>query len=158
MTEGITINSLFIKCDPSKVSDGYHTFEELYDHRCLLFIHLLQIHQNLSFASYFHDDGTTWDGWFVAGCKLDGGIITYHLPEKFAELIPSFLWIEKAPLWDGHTSKDVCDRLIEEAKIQNAIADQPASSPLLKMSDIENSGWFKFLTKFVYPNAIGQKK
>ena len=124
MTEGITIGKEFIPCDPNNVSDGYHTFEELYDHRCLLFIHLLAIHPTLSFASRFHDDETQWDGWFIAGCKLDGGMITYHLSTKFEFLIPKSLWIPKAPPWDGHTSKDVCDRLIEEAKIQKSILDQ----------------------------------
>ncbi|WP_156341526.1 hypothetical protein [Pseudanabaena sp. 'Roaring Creek'] len=123
MEKGITVNDRFIQCDPNQVSDGFHTFGELYDHRCLLFIHLLQIHANLSFASYSHDDGTSWKGWFIAGCKLDGGMITYHLPVKFAELIPESIWIYKAPPWDGHTSKDVCDRLIEEAKIQKSIVD-----------------------------------
>ncbi len=124
MNKGITVNDRLILCDPSTVSDGYHTFGELYDHRCLLFIHLLQIHPKLSFASHFHDDGTQWAEWFIAGCKLDGGMVTYHLPLKFEGLIPNSLWIPNAPPWDGHTSKDVCDRLIAEAEIQKSILDQ----------------------------------
>lgn len=69
MTEGITVNDNFIPCDPSKVSDGYHTFEELYDHRCLLFIQLIGLLPAFSFASYCHSDETVWEGWFIAGCK-----------------------------------------------------------------------------------------
>lgn len=116
MTKGITVNDSFIPCDPSKVSDGYHTFEELYDHRCLLFIQLIGLLSEQSFASYCHSDETVWDGWFIAGCKLNSGMVTYHLPIKFADLIPNSVWVPKAPEWDGHTSRDVCDRLIKEAK------------------------------------------
>lgn len=124
MPEGITIGRDFIPCDPNKVSDGYHTFEELYDHRCLLFIQIIGLLPHLSFASHLHDDESQWDGWFIAGCLLDSGMVTYHLPTKFEELIPKSLWMPKAPPWDGHTSSDVCDHLIEEAKIRKSILDQ----------------------------------
>lgn len=122
--EGITVNGNFIACNPNDVSDGYHTFEELYEHRCLLFINLILSYPELSFASYKHDDDSTWDGWFIAGCKLDAGMITYHLPIKFAELIPSTLWVSKAPEWDGHTSDTVCHRLSFEAEIKKSILEQ----------------------------------
>lgn len=119
--EGITVNGTFIQCDPNKVSDGYHTFEELYDHRCLLFIHLMWCYEHLAFASQWHNDGTVWDGWFIVGIKLDSGMVTYHLPDKYAYLIPESVWIAKAPEWDGHTSQDVCNRLIEEIIIKKSI-------------------------------------
>ena len=127
MTEGITVNDNFIPCNPSKVSDGYHTFEELYDHRCLLFIQLIGLLPAFSFASYCHSDETVWEGWFIAGCRLNNGMITYHLPIKFADLIPNSVWVPKAPEWDGHTSRDVCDRLIKEAKNRKIAA--PTFSP-----------------------------
>jgi hypothetical protein len=119
--EGITVNGNFIACNPNEVSDGYHTFGELYDHRCLLFTHLMWCYQDLSFASHWHSDGTVWDGWFIAGIKLDGGMITYHLPDKYENLLPSSVWVSKAPEWDGHTSSDVVNRLIHELTIKKRL-------------------------------------
>lgn len=121
MTEGIKIKDCFIECDPSTVSDGYHTFGELYDHRCLLFLMLMSTYPTLSFASTKHDDGSEWEGWFIGGVRLDGGMITYHLPDKFKQLIPDLLWLDRAPAWDGHTSLDVLDRLQAELKIKVGI-------------------------------------
>ena len=102
-------------------SDGYHTFEELYDHRITLFTALCKHLRELS-LEYGHDsnvwrskingDGTTWDGWFIMGIGKDKGKqITYHLPlsrwseTDFAETL------DQAPEWDGHSSADVLERL-----------------------------------------------
>lgn len=116
--EGITVNGNFIACNPNDVSDGYHTFGELYDHRCLLFIHIINGELYPSFASYTHEDGTIWDGWFIAGCMmLNTELVTYHLPNKYADLVRKDLWIDEAPKWDGHTSQDVIQRLIQQAKM-----------------------------------------
>jgi hypothetical protein len=52
---------------------------------------------------------------------VNNGMITYHLPIKFADLIPNSVWVPKAPEWDGHTSRDVCDRLIKEAKTRKIL-------------------------------------
>ena len=96
-----------------KISDGYHTFDELYDHRITLFIalcHALEGYHKF-WKTYLHSDGTKWDGWFIAGITFDeGGQITYHIPEdRWEELdVPE---IAKAPEYDGHTPKDVIDRI-----------------------------------------------
>ena len=105
--------SITIKCDVGEVSDGYHTFNELYAHRCTLFAALAISNKHISWKSKFHNDGSSFDGWFIAGMNLPTGTITYHLPidqfwDKFA--VPE---IEKAPEWDGHTSQDVIKRIIE---------------------------------------------
>jgi len=99
--------------EPGKVSDGYHTFDELYDHRCLLFIALMKAYPGLSWLSPAHHDGSAIDGWFVAGILLPGGMITYHLPDKFHDLAvdAGVKILHRAPEWDGHTSKDVLQRL-----------------------------------------------
>jgi len=95
------------------VSDSYHTFEELYDHRCLLFLAVMAAHPNLAWTSEAHSDGSVWDGWFIAGMHLPTGDITYHLPEKLAPLVDTskIRVLNRAPEWDGHTSQDVIGRL-----------------------------------------------
>jgi hypothetical protein len=99
--------------DNSGVSDGYHTFEELYNHRHCLFLALMRSHPKLSWRAVCHADGTHYKGWIICGMHLPTGDITYHLP--------AVLWSKlngcgittstRAPEWDGHTSQDVITRL-----------------------------------------------
>lgn len=102
--------------DNIDVSDGYHTFSELYAHRCALFAALVKSHQQGSWKSKQHADGTVLDGWFVAGMKLPTGDITYHLPiEQFWDIL-TVSELEFALPWDGHSSDDVVKRILEWIK------------------------------------------
>jgi hypothetical protein len=96
------------------ISDGYHTFGELYNHRISLYMLLARkmAVKNPVWKSKAHSDGSALEGWFVLGIFKDKGKqITYHLPISewhkcyFAEEL------EKAPEWDGHTSDDVIVRI-----------------------------------------------
>ena len=95
------------------ISDGYHTFDELYDHRCLLFIALMKMNPEISRMSFKHSDDSEFEGWFIAGMRLSSGMVTYHLPDKFHDLAvdAGAKILFRAPEWDGHTSSDVIDRL-----------------------------------------------
>jgi len=99
--------------DKSKISDGYHTFEELYEHRHALFISLVLDNPEKSWISKFHDDGSSYDGWFIAGMVLPTGNISYHLPISKWELLDNgkIRKLDKAPKFDGHTANDVIERL-----------------------------------------------
>ncbi len=105
--------------DKGEISDGYHTFNELYDHRCTLFLALLQRVPSMSWISKKHDDGSSFDGWFIAGMRLPSGDVTYHLPEKMWDLaVKTGAELRNfAPKWDGHKSPDVVIRLKEWIKI-----------------------------------------
>jgi len=94
-----------------EVTDSYHSFDELYAHRILLFISLMKSHKDLSWKSRMHSDGTSFPEWFIAGMKLPSGDITYHISDKFWSLVEDIPTLEKAPEWDGHTSEDVIRRL-----------------------------------------------
>lgn len=97
--------------------DGYHTFEELYEHRIILYIALckdLAAQKELHiWASTLHSDGTSFGDWFVLGIhKEKGNQITYHLPARFWGEVCEFAEIlEKAPDYDNHTSDDVLERI-----------------------------------------------
>lgn len=95
------------------ISDGTHSFDELYDHRCLLFLMVMDAHPAESWFSKKHDDGEKWDGWFICGTELPTGTITYHLPDKMYPLAmkTGAKELEQGKPWDGHTSKDVLTRL-----------------------------------------------
>lgn len=100
--------------DIGETSDGYHTFNELYEHRHALFMALAKTSEFLAWKSRLHADGTRFDGWFVAGIELPTGQITYHLPERLWDACPAEV-LERGRLWDGHTSDDVVQRLTEFA-------------------------------------------
>lgn len=93
-----------------ETSDGYHTFNELYEHRHMLFLALCKAHRNRAWKSKLHSDGSMFDGWFIAGLATTHGQATYHLPLR---LWDSFDVEEMtvAPPWDGHTPDDVINRI-----------------------------------------------
>jgi hypothetical protein len=94
-------------------SDGYHTFNELYEHRYALFIALMKSHPKISWRANNHDDGTMFDGWFIAGIHFPVGDISYHLPLNKWGLLDNagITTTNKAPAWDNHASQDVIQRL-----------------------------------------------
>jgi hypothetical protein len=96
-----------------KVSDGFHTFEELYTHRHTLFMALMSWMPELSWLSRKHSDDSELEGWFIAGIKLPTGDVSYHLPECLWDLAvkTGAAVLETGMCWDGHTSADVIDRL-----------------------------------------------
>ena len=124
-----------------EVSDGYHTFDDLYEHRHALFIALcsvysarehvtsmpsvcwckprvevvngstITIHENV-WRSKQHLDGSMFEGMFIVGIGREpGNQITYHLPISEWNATDFAETLENAPEWDGHTPNDVISRL-----------------------------------------------
>lgn len=91
--------------DKGKVSDGSHTFEELYYHRMILFAAICNATTN-SWKSKQHEDGSMYDGYFIAGVTTAQGEFSYHYPIYYWDIFDA-MELEFAPKWDGHTSKDV---------------------------------------------------
>lgn len=91
------------------ISDGYHTFGELYDHRCALFVRLCLMQPA---RCAWKRDGDT-PGWIILYCELQSdGQISYHVPETFIPALDAGGIREDAELeWDGHNSQDVLNRL-----------------------------------------------
>ena len=100
--------------DPGEISDGYHTFNELYQHRHALFLALLK--ERGGWACRTHADGTMYEGQFIAGMDLDGRQISYHLPVELWAIADDLgVVVDEMPEWDGHSSDDVALRLLEYA-------------------------------------------
>lgn len=97
--------------ETGSISDGYHTFDELYEHRFLLYLAFLRVCPFFAWKSRQHADGTMYDGWFIVGVDLPAGPITYHLPERLWDLTSFLDEVPQAPAWDGHTPDDVLTRL-----------------------------------------------
>ena len=99
--------------DKGEISDGYHTFNELYYYRMLYnaaFFNSLPkvwVHKSKK-----HHDGEECfgGGWFIVMANLPTGQISNHYELKDWELfqIPEK---EVADEWDGHTPKEAAERL-----------------------------------------------
>ena len=90
--------------------DDYHTMDELYYHRTILFPIICRKYKNRCWKSKRHSDGTFEDGWFIAGMDTPYGQITYHQKMEYWNLFDC-KELDKAPLYDGHTLVDVLERL-----------------------------------------------
>lgn len=92
-------------------SDGYHTFNELYHHRAILFSVICNIFPEKAWKSKLHDTGDMFDGMFIVGIETEQGQATYHYDiEPYWDMF-KVKELEKAPKWDGHTSSDAIQRI-----------------------------------------------
>jgi len=107
-----------IKNNTGSISDGYHTFNELYDHRAALTAALFKsLPSGTVYKSKHHHDGTMYDGMFIVGTELPTGeSISYHYDLDPWWGIFNIREVEHAPEWDGHTPDDVIERLKDYAK------------------------------------------
>ena len=99
--------------DTGKISDGYHTFDELYDHRAVLFAALCAAHSDIAWKSKQHDDPDfpMYDGMFICGIDTPAGQATYHYNiDPYWDMF-KVKELERAPKYDGHTPQDVIERL-----------------------------------------------
>lgn len=111
ISKGGFVDKITIEVDDlTKVSDGYHTIEELYEHRNLLFINFVLAVKDKYEVLWRSDDYTP--GWFIVYVELPTGQISYHLPDNYHEYIKDFPEASDS-YWDGHTSEDVQRRLHE---------------------------------------------
>lgn len=93
--------------DVEKMSDGYHTFDDLYEQRLILSAALAKNNPH-AWKSKRHEDGSVpfGGGWFIMGFDTDEGCYTYHYELKDWDLFRC-QELDKGKPWDGHTSKDV---------------------------------------------------
>lgn len=108
---------LFNENNVENVSDGYHTFKELYEFRKIynaaLFNEWAANNKYNVHKSLRHSDGERpfgKDNWFIVVAILPTGQISNHYTIDNWDLfkIPE---TEKALVYDGHTSADVLLRI-----------------------------------------------
>lgn len=101
---------------PNNVSDGHHTFAELYEHRYWLWIKYCELFDvsgdERVWRSKLHSDGTMFDDSFIMGIGRElGEQVTYHLPLRLWDETDFAETLDRAPEYDGHTSADALERL-----------------------------------------------
>lgn len=93
------------------VSDGYHTFNELYHHRAILFCVICSRFPDLCWKSKLHDTGDMFEGMFIVGINTPEGPATYHYDINPYWDMFKVTELERAPKWDGHTPEDAINRI-----------------------------------------------
>jgi len=90
------------------VSDGFHTFRQLYYQRMMLFATIAKQNKNKAWKSLRHEDGKLCfgGGWFIVGVDTPEGSYTYHYEDNYFSLFDCEE-LERGKHWDGHTEKDV---------------------------------------------------
>lgn len=108
---------LILSEEYGKVSDGYHTFDELYHHRAILFAVICNNNPELAWKSKLHDTGDMYDGMFIVGIDTPKGQATYHYDIEPYWNIFNIKELDHAPKWDGHTPDDAIMRIASLADI-----------------------------------------
>ena len=121
--------------DASDISDGYHTFEDLYKQRLYLSAALFNTWSDISWKSKKHADGEIpfCGNFFVCGIFTPEGQYNYHYELKYWDLF-EVKELERTPEWDGHTSEDVqrVMSVLKEKPVRNAIRI-PRSASIVRM-------------------------
>ena len=118
-------------------SDGYHTFDELYDHRAKLFSVIVRCFEDRAWKSKLHHDGTMYEGMFIVGIETPDGQATYHYDvDPYWDLFDCEV-LDRAPEWDGHTPRQAIDRIA-------ALGPSCDRDALLELADeMENNTWYE---------------
>lgn len=98
------------------ISDGYHTFKQLYFQRMMLFSVICNTYKDNAWKSKLHSDNTMFDDYFIVGIDTPEGNYTYHYELKYWDMFEC-KELDNAPEWDGHTEEDV-DRLFSLMKVR----------------------------------------
>ena len=96
-----------------EVSDGFHTFNGLYEQRMILFAALVKAYKDKAWKSYRHEDGEYCfgGGWFIVGIDTPEGSYTYHYENKYWDMFDC-MDLPRGKHWDGHTEADAETRLM----------------------------------------------
>ena len=90
----------------SEFMDEYHSFHDLYTQRMYLTALAFNSNPSIAWKSKEHYDYSMFPGYFVVGINTPQGQYTYHYKLEYWDLF-KVTELDRAPEWDGHTSKDV---------------------------------------------------
>ena len=88
------------------ITDGYHTFGELYHCRMVMSAVICNTYPHLSWKSKLHDDGTMFDDSFIVGTETPEGSYTNHYHLEHWDMF-NVVELTRGRPWDGHTAADI---------------------------------------------------
>lgn len=136
-------------------SDGYHTFNELYHHRAVLFSVICNEHHDIAWKSKKHHDGTMYEGMFIVGIDTPEGQATYHYDIDPYWNLFRVKELELAPEWDGHTPGEAIRRIgtltppNEGAKDKNVSTNGPLTLEELRLMIEPTPVWWDWVQGWV---------
>ena len=110
---------VMIQGHPTQLTDGFHTMEDLYDHRRALTAALMAERCDISWRSKHHhpdDDPMFEGGYFVVGINSPEGTITYHYKLTHWDDFKHVPELEHAPKWDRAAPDATINRLLAWAR------------------------------------------
>lgn len=119
------------------VSDGFHTFRQLYYQRMMLFATIVKQNKDRAWKSLRHEDGELCFGgeWFIVGIDTPEGSYTYHYEANYFSLFDC-KELERGKHWDGHTEKDV-------TRLLSLPSAQPEQRTCVNCGrTVNNGGWY----------------
>lgn len=110
--------------DIGDLSDGFHTFNQLYYQRMILFATIVKQNRDKAWKSLRHESGELCfgGGWFIVGIDTPEGSYTYHYEDNYYSLFDC-AELERGKHWDGHTEKDVT-RLLSLSALEKQEQDR----------------------------------
>lgn len=95
------MKELFPDYSAGEVSDGYHTFNDLYKHRAHLFAALCSAWPNRAWRSkkhYDEENDPMYAGMFIVGIDTPAGPVTYHYDiDPYWDLFSGIVELDNAP-------------------------------------------------------------
>ena len=116
VTRSTDLNDYNLPRPIGELSSGFHTFNELYDHRAKLFAVICNSHKDIAWKSKLHDTGDMYDNMFIVGVSTPDGQATYHYDFKTYWDLFNVRELKKAPKYDGHTPTDAINRILDLSK------------------------------------------
>lgn len=132
------------------LSDGYHTFNELYHHRAMLFAALcLTTFKNCAWKSLLHNDPKEpmYNGMFIVGIDTPFGQASYHYDIDPYWAIFKVKELDRAPKFDGHTPDEVIDCIFKYAK-------KIGTEPVTRSINIGDPGFYNIEPQLQYINEV----
>jgi hypothetical protein len=141
------------KIETSLISDEYHTFDELYFHRMILFSVICKMFKKEAWRSKKHYDNTMFDDYFIVGVNTPNGQYSYHYHKNFWNYFDEIKELEKDPEWDGHTPDNI-ERLLsllsdKDVKMENINTNLSEGKYLLAALSIMTTSDFTIQGKII---------
>ena len=101
------------KISTKEISDVYHTFKQLYQHRMILFALVCNAYSELAWKSrkhYNEENDPMFNGDFIAGIDTPLGVATYHIKLEYWDLF-KVIELDRGLPYDGHNADEDFIRL-----------------------------------------------
>jgi hypothetical protein len=145
------------------VSDGYHTFNQLYHQRAILFACIVMQNKDKAWKTRNHEDGTPCfgGGWFLVTIDTPEGSYGYHYEDRYWDIFDC-AELESAKPWDGYTEEQVTRLLslrqtVDHPTHYNKPGRKECIEEMLDEFGPEAVYWFCKLNAYKYEYRAGDK-